>query len=612
MAIFLSFAPSWAAAYDSVPVERAMSRRRGGDRAMGEGFLVERNVRVPMRDGVELAADLWLPRSGGPAPTLVTRTPYGRTVTAQMAPPDALAEAGFAVVVQDCRGRFDSDGEWTYVHADVDDGYDTVEWAAAQSWSNGKVATFGASYMGYTQWLAAITHPPHLVTMIPECCAADYWVASFDSGGAFRLSLRLGWTASVVASMAQAWGIDDPVLRQIMKASIALRTAMVSGDRQAEEAARDQVKAVLDGVFATRPIKNNPLWRGRATWLREIFEHEARSDSNWRAVNPSSHYGALDLPAVHVGGWYDIHLAGILDNYVGMRRQAPTERARNGQRLIVGPWPHWTPQSGLVGEVDFGAEATLDVMALRLDWFRHWLQGRPEPDLPPVRLFVMGENRWRDEQEWPLARTVYTPWHLRVGGGLGPAAPGGAEAPDQFTYDPRDPVPTLGGRLLGSGEVAGPFDQRPNESRPDVLVYSSEPLAEPMELTGPVTVELWAASDAPDTDFTAILIDVHPDEAAMNLCEGVVRARHSGLRSPLVAGAAYPLTIDLVATSVLIPAGHRLALHVSSSSFPEWEPNPNTGAPIGTDTAADLSVARQTIFHDARHPSRVILPVIPR
>ena len=329
-------------------------------------------------------------------------------------------------------------------------------------------------------------------------------------------------------------------------------------------------------------------------------------------MNPASHYAALDLPAVHVGGWYDIHLEGILANYVGMRRQAPTERARRGQRLVVGPWSHWSPQSGVVGDVDFGPGAAFDVTAMRIDWFKHWLQDGPAPDWAPVRLFVMGENVWRDEQEWPLARTVYTPWHLRAGGGLGPEAPDADEAADHFTYDPRDPVPTLGGKLLGSGEVAGPFDQRPVEGRADVLVYTSDALTAPMELTGPVVVELWAATDAPDTDFTAVLIDVHPDGLALNLCEGVVRARHAGVATPLVAGAAYRFTIDLVATSVVLAAGHRLRLHISSSSFPEWEPNPNTGAPIGVDAEADLRVAHQTILHDARHPSRVILPVIPR
>ena len=579
---------------------------------MAGTFHVERNVRVPMRDGVELAADIWLPDDAPRAPALITRTPYGRVLSSTAGPPDLLAAAGFAVIFQDCRGRFDSDGEWSYVHADVDDGYDTVEWAAAQPWCNGRVGMFGSSYMGYTQWLAAVTRPPHLEVFLPECCAADYWCASFDSDGGFRISTRVSWTANVVAAMAEAWGIHDPILKRIRDANLAMRDGVVARDPKATHAARLQAKDVLDVVYRTRPIKDNPLFYGRATWLNEIFEHEARSDANWRRLNPSSHYNVLDLPAIHIGGWYDIHLQGVLENYVGMRRQAPTARAREGQRLIVGPWSHWTPQSGVVGEVDFGAHATIDSMRIRLDWFRHHLQGGPAPELPPVRLFVMGENVWRDEQEWPLARTAYTPWHLRAEGGLSPAAPGDGEAPDRFDYDPRDPCPSRGGRVIGAGEVAGPFDHRDIGGRADVLVYTSEPLAEPMEITGPVKVELWAATDAPDTDFTAVLLDVHPDGRARNICEGLARARHIGLPTPLTPGAAYCFRIDLVATSLLVAAGHRLRLHISSSGFPEWEPNPNTGAPIGTDRDGDLRVARQTVFHDARHPSRIILPVIPR
>ncbi|WP_293677322.1 CocE/NonD family hydrolase [uncultured Phenylobacterium sp.] len=579
---------------------------------MSAEFSVVRNVRVPMRDGVELAADIWLPSGAERAPVLLTRTPYGRTIMGQMTPPTELARAGFAVILQDCRGRFDSDGEWTYVHSEVDDGYDTVEWAAAQLWSNGRVGMFGGSYMGVTQWTAAIKRPPHLAAIAPECCSADYWVASFDSGGAFRLSLRLGWTASVVASMAATWGIDDPKLRELLKTTTALRAAVVSADPAAIEQARLNAKELMEEVYRTRPMRNNPLWHGRATWLDEIFDHERRDDANWRRINPSSHYDALDLPALHIGGWYDLFLEGTLGTYMGMRRQAPTERARENQRLIIGPWAHWTPMTSVVGEVDFGPAAVLDLNQERIAWHGHWLADRPAPSTAPVRLFVMGENVWRDEQEWPLARTQFTPWHLREGGGLGPETPSDGEAPDRFTYDPRDPVPTLGGKLLGSGEVAGPFDQRPNEGRADVLVYTSPPLEQPMELTGPVKLELWAATDAPDTDFTAILIDVHPDGVARNLCEGAVRARHAGIPMPLAAGATYHFTVDLVATSIVLAAGHRLRLHVSSSSFPEWEPNPNTGAPLGASTDADIAEARQTIFHDRARPSRLILPVIPR
>jgi uncharacterized protein len=586
---------------------------RGTDSAGGvREVIVERGVQVGMRDGVRLAADVWRPDTAVAVPVLVCRTPYGRSMVEVSMAPETLARAGFGVVAQDCRGRFDSEGEWRYVRCEVEDGYDTVEWAAAQSWSNGRVGMMGPSYMGYTQWLAAIGRPPHLAAMIPECCPSDWWVANFDTGGAFRLALRIGWTASVVAQMAAEWGIDDPRLAALREVFDDARVAVAAADPAAIRAARERSKDLLADVYRTRPIQGNPLWHGRAGWLDEIFEHEDRDDAVWRRINPSSHYDALDLPAVHVGGWYDIHLSGVLANFVGMRAQAPTERSRTAQRLVVGPWAHWSPQVPVVGDIDFGPDAVLDLTAVRLAWYGRWLQDGPDPGWAPVRIFVMGENVWRDEQEWPLARTRYTPWYLRAGGRLGADRPDDGEDADGFVYDPRAPVPTVGGRLLGSGEVAGPMVQPAVDGRDDVLVYTSEPLDGPMEVTGPVRVELWASTDAPDTDFTAVLLDVGSDGAAVNLCEGAVRARHAGLGVGLVAGAVYPFTIDLVATSVVLRAGHRVRLLVSSSSYPEWEPNPNTGKPLGTDTAADLRTAHQRVYHDPRHPSRLVLPVIPR
>jgi uncharacterized protein len=577
----------------------------------GRAVIEERGVSVPMRDGVRLSADVWRPAADQPVPVLICRTPYDKQTAALMAAPAELAAAGFAVVLQDCRGRFGSEGEWTYVQSEVNDGYDTVEWAAAQPWSNGRVGVFGASYMGYTQWLAAVARPPHLAAMLPECCPSEYWSASFGPGGALRLALRIGWTASVVASMAPQWGIDDPLLDQVREAGLAVSAALASGDIAAVRPARMRAKQVLDDVYRIRPMLGNPLWHERATWLAEIFEHERRDDANWRRVNPATYYDVLDLPAIHVGGWYDIHLDGILANFTGMRRQAPTVRARQAQRLIVGPWAHWLPTSPVVGSIDFGPAAVLDTTALRRDWFSAWLQDGPDPGLAPVRLFVMGENAWRDEQEWPLARTRYTPWYLQQAGGLSPDGPAGS-APDEFRHDPADPVPTVGGRLLGIGEFAGPFDQRAVGERADVLSYTSAPLAEPLEITGPVQALVWASTDAADTDFAAVLIDVHPDGTAINLCEGIVRARHAGLPQPLAAGAVYQYVIDLVATSVVLPAGHRLRVHISSSSFPEWEPNPGTGRPLGTDRDADLRPARQAVYHNRLHPSHIILPVIPR
>lgn len=570
----------------------------------------ERGVRIPMRDGVHLVADVVRPDDPAPVPVLVERTPYGRAAVLAGESAERLVAAGFAVVVQDCRGRFDSEGEWRYVRAEVDDGYDTVEWAAAQRWSNGRVGMFGASYMGNAQWMAAIARPPHLVAIAPECCPADYWCASFEPGGVFRLALRMSWAAGSLAAMADQWGIDDPRLAAIAAAGTASHQAIAAGDRDAILAAGERVRSVLHDVYRERPMRGGSLWHGRAGILDECFDHERREDAHWRHVNPSSHYDQVDLPAVHVAGWYDIHLTGTLANFVGMRRQAPTGEARAAQRLVVGPWGHWAPQDPVVGDVDFGPQAAVDTVRLRLDWFRHWLQDGPEPDWAPVRIFVMGDDTWRDEQEWPLSRTVWTPWYLGAGGRLGPVPPASDDPPDAFAYDPAHPAPTVGGRLLALGEIAGPRDQRSVGERPDVLTYASPVLEGRWEITGPVSVELWAATDAPDTDFTALLVDIHPDGRALNVCEGAVRARHV-VPVPLQPGAAYRFDIDLAATSIALGPGHRLELRISSSSFPEWEPNPNTGNPLGSDGPGDHRTARQTVFHDARHPSRVLLPVIP-
>jgi len=571
-----------------------------------------RGVRVEMRDGAGLATDVFRPDTVDPVAVLVSRTPYGRATASPPPATERLVDAGFAVVVQDCRGRFDSEGDWTYVRAEVDDGYDTVEWAARQPWSTGRVGMFGASYMANAQWMAAISRPPHLSAIAPECCPADYWSASFEAGGAFRLALRFSWAASMVASTAARSGFEDPGLEPLARANEAMYDAIARNDREAVAAAGASARAVLHELYRRRPLRTAGAWFGSARWLGEIFEHEDPDDAYWRRIAPSSHYDVLDLPAVHVAGWYDIHLRGTLANFAGMRRQAPTRRARAAQHLVVGPWGHWAPQERVVGEVDFGPRAVLDTVQLRIDWFGRWLQDRPAPHLPPVRIFVMGDDEWRDEEDWPPARARVESWFLRVGGTLGRDAPVGDEAADEFVYDPRTPVPTVGGRLLAMGELAGPRDQRGVSGRADVIVYASRPFAGEIEITGPVVAELWAATDAPDTDFTAVLVDVHPDGAAMNLCEGSVRARHAGLPVPLRPGAAYRYTLDLGATSAVLGAGHRLALHVSSSSYPEWEPNPNTGRPLGVDREEDLRPARQRILHDALHPSRVVLFVAPR
>ncbi|MFF4595869.1 CocE/NonD family hydrolase [Amycolatopsis sp. NPDC001319] len=574
--------------------------------------ITEHDIRIPMRDGVLLRADLWRPAEPDRHPVLISRTPYSPSMVTAALNPHRLAAAGFAVLVQHCRGRFGSGGTWSYVHSDVEDGYDTVEWAAGRPWSDGRVGMFGQSYGGSTQWLAAQTRPPHLEVIAPEACAADYWEGTFDAGGTFRLALRVGWTAHVISEMAEEWGIDDARPAHLRSVTLGLHSAVATGDPEQRRQARAAAATALDEIFRTRPFRDNPLWHGRAGWLEEAFDHESRDDSTWLRHNPTTHYSGIDLPALHIGSWYDIHLGATLRHYTGMRRQAPTAAARAAQRLIIGPWDHWHPTVHLVGEVDFGPEAAIDITAVRARWFRRHFDGAPD-DTAPVRLFVMGRNEWRDEAEWPLARTEFTPFYLHDGAVLDPRRPTADTGADAFTYDPRDPVPTIGGRLLGSGgEVAGPADQRPNLARGDVLTYLSAELTEELELTGPVTMDLWASTDAPDTDFTAVLLDVHPDGRALNLCEGAVRARHQLPATPLEPGAVYHFTLDLAATSIVLAPGHRVGVYVSSSSYPEWEPNPNTGNPLGTDTNEDLRTARQTVHRTAACPSRVVLPIIPR
>ena len=431
--------------------------------------------------------------------------------------------------------------------------------------------------------------------MAPECCAADYWVASFDSGGTFRLALRLGWTASLVAAMAPEWGIEDPTLDELRQAFLDARAADADR-RSARPSGSPGRRPSRSSTTCTGPGRSRTTSCGTAGppgWTRSSTTRAGTTPTGAGSI-PRRHYGALDLPAVHVGGWYDIHLAGILQNFTGMQRQAPTERARRAQRLVVGP----------VGPLD------PDAVGRRRRRLR--AGGGPghdpaAPGLVPAlaagrapsragRRYASSSwapNTWRDEQEWPLARTVYTPWYLGRDGGLGPEAPGDRRgARRRLPTIPRDPVPTLGGRLLGSGEVAGPARPASDSAeRPDVLVYTSERSGrKPMELTGPVRVELWAATDAPDTDFTAVL----DRRASRTAGRGTSAKEPSGpataAHRAVGAGRRVPLhrsTWSRPAWSV--PAGHRLRLHVSSSSFPEWEPNPNTGRPVGMDTDADLA-----------------------
>jgi putative CocE/NonD family hydrolase len=552
----------------------------------------EAGVKVPMRDGVALVADVYRPEAAGRYPVLLQRTPYNRHHPEKGV---LLASHGYVVVYQDTRGRFDSEGEFYPFRNEAQDGYDTVEWAAALPYADGKVGMFGGSYVGATQMLAATARPPHLVAIQPTVTASEYYEGWTYQGGA-----PMQWFASSWAS------------------GLAVDTLRRKADPKAHP--RDWVEALPPDQY--RLLEMPPL-ADLAPYFQDWLRHET-ADDYWRAVRVSDHYGEMTVKALHRAGWHDIFSTGSIRNYLGMRAGAATPEARAGQRLMVGPWAHWdTSPEGKVGEVVFGKAAVVDDDRLLLEWSDYSLKGKANDYATgaPVRIFVMGDNAWRDEQEFPPARARSVRYYLHsvkgartaAGDGVLSTAPPRREPADRFTYDPADPARTLGGRLCcGATYLPGPADQRANELRGDVLVYSTPPLERPVEVTGFITAEIQAESSAVDTDFTAMLVDVDPSGFARYLADGILRARYrrgTERAEPLQHGRIETYSIDLGATSNVFKAGHRIRLYVSSSNFPRFGRNLNTGEPIAAATR--MLKADQTVYHDREHSSVLVLPVVP-
>ena len=573
---------------------------------------IESDVAVTMRDGVTLYADIYRPEGDGSFPTILQRTPYDKTnaLSATMLDPIRSAKAGFAVVIQDTRGRFASEGEFYAFRDDIDDGYDTVEWAAAQAWSNGNVGMYGASYVGATQWLAAASRPPHLKAIAPTVTASNYHDGWTYQGGAFELGFNMSWT-----------------LLQLTLANFK----NVSGVQGVPRERRGQLMHAVDNMtegFDFLPTKDFPeLDSGLAKYYYDWLAHPD-FDEYWQKLCIEDRHSEIEVPAMHTGGWYDIFLGGTIRNYLGMKESGANETARSGQRLVIGPWAHGARGSTMVGRHYFGImadPAATDIDGMHLRWFDHWLNDGKNgiTEEAPVRIFVMGDDVWREEQEWPLARAQESKYYLHSGGkanstngdgSLGTDYPQ-AEPPDVFLYNPADPVPTTGGALCCNPYYAanGAYDQNEVEERQDVLVYSTPPLERDVEVTGPVTVTLWASTSATDTDFTAKLVDVCENGCARNLTDGIIRARYrDSMSNPtlLEPGRAYCYEIDLWATSNVFKAGHRIRLEISSSNFPRFDRNTNTGNIIAEDT--ELRPALQTVFHDAQQASYVSLAIVPR
>jgi len=586
-------------------------------------LVIEKDVMVPMRDGVRLATDVYRPEGSGQWPTVVQRTPYDKELpTLRNWSFDVLraAQAGYAVVVQDSRGRFRSEGTFDTFADEAHDGADTIDWAASQPWSTGAVGMAGGSYFGATQWLAATQAPQALRALAPFVTTDQYYESWAYQGGAFQLGFNLHWALTSL-------GFGE-LLRQI-------------GSGAASPERVGHLVAAIDAndeLYRRLPLRDVPELDGLAPYYQDWLAHPSY-DSFWQATAPRESFGSITAPALNMGGWYDLFLKGTLANYTGMKQRGGSEQARRQQRLVIGPWAHG-PLSGWYPERSYGLMSgtdAFDLTGLQLAWFDSLLRdpgtgsgvdGPPVLDaVKPVRLFVMGANVWRDEDDRPLPDTDYVDYFLHSGGHAATSAGDGrlsTEAPgsqpdDEFVYDPLDPVPTTGGPTflpgLFIGANAGPRDQRAVEQRPDVLCYTTPALTEPLEVTGPVELVVHLTSSAADTDVTGKLVDVHPDGRAETLCDGILRARYrTSLAEPelMEPGQVYELRVDLVATSNVFAAGHRIRLEVSSSNFPRFDRNTNTGGTIAEETEQDLRTATNRVHHSADHPSRLILPVIRR
>jgi uncharacterized protein len=593
------------------PAERPAARASAGPSPawrQAANLIVERNVAVPMRDGVMLRADLYRPAAPGRYPTLVYRTPYGKDDLFEHGSEALLSRgprAGYAVVVQDVRGRYNSDGEFRAYHQEGQDGYDTIEWAAAQPWSDGRIGTFGLSYPGAVQWLLAMERPPHLVSIVPAMTFAT-GRHFFYYGGAFNHDW-MRWIELYIA----------PDVR---------RRGNLPGPRTGEAAKKEWDRSKWTWWNAL-PLRGFPRLKAVAPWYDDWLAHPD-DGPYWSFADVTRAHAAMTVAALHFTGWFDglYGVLGATTNFNGMRAHAATPEARRAQRLIVGPWTHGSQSDHdtRVGDLDMGPNATIDYPGLILDWQDRWLRGARNgiDEWPPVRIFVMGENVWRDENEWPPARAVPTAYYLRGGGAANtaggdgrlspdpPPAETAAESPDHYLYDPRRPV------VIENLDDYGARDQASIESRRDVLVYTTAPLEHDLEVTGPITADLWVASSAPDTDFGVMVCDVHPDGRSYNLLAleaGYLRARYRTSESApelLTPGAPTEVSIGGMLTSNLFRAGHRIRIQVTSSRFPVFDRNPNTGEAFGVTSR--MVPARQTIYHDAAHPSHVTLPILPR
>lgn len=554
---------------------------------------------ITMKDGVRLATDLYLPDTGKPVPALINRTPYNKDERNDTEEIEAFVRAGYAVVIQDVRGRYHSEGVFVPYEYDIEDGLALFEWVRAQTWCSGKFGTFGLSYHGGTQWLPAMKNPEGLKAMVPVVTFDDLFNGSAYQDGV-KVLHDLRWT---VAS----------IIPDIM--------------RRAEEAGEKITVPVPDvyNCLDKIPLASDEAVKQYGKYYLNWMQHST-FDDYWKKFSVKEHYQDITAPALNVSGWYDIFVRSTLNNYMGMRKRGGSEDARKNTRVIMGPWTH-QDFSGKLNGFDFGPESSSEALGLtdiKIAWYDHWIKGVPDryDNGKPVKIFVMGENRWLDAEDWPLPDTGWIPYYFHSSGNakqengtLSSVRPE-QEKPDTFIYDPMNPVPTVGGQVILPGEGAmGPRDQKETEIRNDVLIYETEPLKEDITVIGPLKAKLFVSSDCKDTDFTVKLTDVDENDVSVLLSDGILRMRYRNSLEQtelMEPHRIYEVTVDCGATANTFKAGHRIRVAVSSSSFPRFNRNSNTGGSIFFEEADEYRCAENTVWHDSVNASMIILPVIRR
>ena len=564
--------------------------------AISNDIRIERHKPVRMSDGVTLYADLYLPAEPGRYPTIVSSTPYGVQRDGSHEMFVKFAQHGYAVVYFDVRGRYESEGKWEPFRNEAKDGYESIEWAAVQSFSNGKVATYGGSYVGHNQWAAASQAPPHLVVAFPSLASTNIYANWITMGGAFRLSFNYGWGVVRMPDrimLPQYWHTESYMPENLRYDNVLMHLPLKDMDLQ----------------FEGSPVQH----------YRDWLKHESYDDY-WKAISDEERFNKIKVPTQTLGGWFDIFLMGTINGFTGMKKNGATPEARNGARMIIGPWGHGPTQT--FGGVDFTPAATLDMFRFHMRLYDYYLKGINTgiENEKPVQLFYMGINKWRGETDWPVPGTQYREFYLNSKGSANSVRGNGSlsfekpaeSASDTYYYDPLKPVPTTGGNnCCGTPTLPGPQDQRPLERCEDILVYTSEYLNDTITVAGPVKMKLHAATDGTDTDWMIKLVDVYPNGYAMPVSEGILRARfRSGLDKMklLTPNQTYEYEIEMTGTANSFLPGHRIRIDITSSNFPQFDRNPNTGEPLGS--SPKTRVAKQTIFHGGTNLSHIILPVV--